>query len=272
MKNTITVVTVCFNAEIFIESTMLSVLNQTYMDLEYIIIDGASKDNTLEKVREIASRFPMRNVRIFSEPDKGIYDAMNKGIERATGKWINFMNAGDTFYNDQVLDSLNKVIDDNVTFCAGHTAVEMDSILYKVKCDPFYEHLPLHRSMGWCHQSSFVKASFAKKNKFDLRYKLAADYNMAISSYRQGNKFQIVDMIIAKYDLSGVSHKHKRLHTFETLEIDNPNSKILNLVKSYIIAYSCALRDSIKPFFIRLFPKLAEKLRQNTNNREIIRG
>lgn len=86
----ISVVTVCYNAADTIEKTMLSVLNQTHHDIEYIIIDGGSTDGTVEIIRKYADRIAYW----VSEPDKGIYDAMNKGIKVATGEWINFMNAG----------------------------------------------------------------------------------------------------------------------------------------------------------------------------------
>lgn len=102
MKLLISVVTVCYNAADTIEKTMLSVLNQTYHDIEYIIIDGGSTDGTVEIIRKYADRIAYW----VSEPDKGIYDAMNKGIKVATGEWINFMNAGDEFVDANVLDKL----------------------------------------------------------------------------------------------------------------------------------------------------------------------
>ena len=90
----ITVVTVCYNAVKDIEKTILSVVNQTYDNIEYIVVDGGSKDGTVN----IIQKYEDRITKWISEPDKGIYDAMNKGILMATGDWINFMNAGDYFY------------------------------------------------------------------------------------------------------------------------------------------------------------------------------
>ena len=95
----VSVITVCFNAENCIIPTMDSVLAQDYPNLQYILIDGASTDSTLQLIRSKEKDFADRNIPlvIVSEPDKGIYDAMNKGLKLAKGKWINFMNAGDNF-------------------------------------------------------------------------------------------------------------------------------------------------------------------------------
>lgn len=99
-KELITVVTVCFNAGQTIAKTMQSVLNQTYRPLEYILVDGKSTDNTLNIIYELEPLFQEKGiaVRIVSEKDKGIFDAMNKGVKLANGRWVNFMNAGDVFY------------------------------------------------------------------------------------------------------------------------------------------------------------------------------
>lgn len=109
----VSVVTVCFNAEKLIEETILSVINQTYSDIEYIIIDGASTDGTMN----IVNRYRDRIAVIVSEPDKGIYDAMNKGIALATGEWLNFMNAGDVFCNEKVLKNIfSQNYDEKISF------------------------------------------------------------------------------------------------------------------------------------------------------------
>ena len=98
----ISIITISYNAVKDIENTILSVLNQTYPNIEYIIIDGGSTDGTLDIIKKYQDKITYW----VSEPDKGIYDAMNKGTLKATGEWLNFMNAGDTFYNEQVLENV----------------------------------------------------------------------------------------------------------------------------------------------------------------------
>lgn len=104
MKNNIliSVVTVSYNAVATIEQTLLSVINQTYPNIEYIIIDGGSTDGTVDIIKKYADEI----VYWISEPDKGIYDAMNKGIKKANGEWINFINAGDSYYDKKSIEQI----------------------------------------------------------------------------------------------------------------------------------------------------------------------
>lgn len=109
----ISIITVTYNAASFLEETILSVINQTYPNIEYIIIDGGSKDRTIDIIKKYEDKITYW----ISESDRGIYDAMNKGISMATGEWVNFMNAGDIFSSDAVLETvLNKSYPDNINF------------------------------------------------------------------------------------------------------------------------------------------------------------
>ena len=101
-KPLVSIVTVVFNGEKYLEQTIQSVINQTYDNVEYIIIDGGSTDGTVDIIKNYEDRIDYW----ISEKDKGIYDAMNKGINLASGEWINFMNAGDIFYDEKVLNTI----------------------------------------------------------------------------------------------------------------------------------------------------------------------
>lgn len=102
----ISIITVCYNAEKEIEKTMISVLQQSYDNIEYIIFDGNSCDNTLKIINKIRVNYTNRDIHVVSEPDKGIYDAMNKGVKLASGEWLNMMNAGDVYANTDVLQNV----------------------------------------------------------------------------------------------------------------------------------------------------------------------
>ncbi|NCB40033.1 MAG: glycosyltransferase [Erysipelotrichia bacterium] len=197
-KSLVTVITVVFNGAKFLEETINSVLNQTYDNVEYIIIDGASTDGTqaiIERYEHIIDYW-------ISEKDAGIYDAMNKGIDAATGDWINFINAGDSFYNKNVLmlfSGKNYFCDvlygnTQVVYEHGNTKIVDASSVVKFFYGPPFNH-----------QSCFVRAELHKIKKFDLRYKICSDFHTFVSFYKNGNKFEYVNSTISTYALNGQS-------------------------------------------------------------------
>ena len=221
--NKVTVITVCYNAAKSIEATMLSVLGQTYGQMEYIIIDGGSMDGPqeiIERVRRETEGAEKRIVWYASEPDKGIYDAMNKGLAHASGDWVNFMNAGDTFADDKVLEDIfgekplgksrqsgqsessassNTAIKDEVKVIAGCTI----NIL-KDGEETYYPAAPeaLAREMMCSHQALFVRLSPEEPWRFDTHYRIAADYNLLHSIYKNfgAQAFLRVDRAVARYE------------------------------------------------------------------------
>ena len=197
----ISVITVCYNAASLIEETILSVLSQDYQNLEYLIIDGASTDGTVDIIRKYAGR-----LKFVSEPDRGIYDAMNKGLKMATGDWVNFMNAGDYFANNHVLSDIFGVEGqlclyedkDKIRIIGGNTLnVFPDGHIeehHAEQADVIPERLP------FSHQASFVRIKPIAPG-FDLNYKYAADYKMFYDQYFTYGKeaFLVLKTAIAKY-------------------------------------------------------------------------
>lgn len=191
----ITVITVCRNAADLIEATMLSVLNQTYPNIEYIVIDGNSTDGT----QAIAERYANHLAYYVSEPDAGIYNAMNKALLHATGEWVNFMNAGDSFVNSAVLAHVfgEHEYADEVKVIGGNT------------CNVFAHGTEMHFAepanvipyrLPFSHQASFVRRQYCA---FDEKYRIAADYNLFYNIYLKygAEAFCIINSSIACYEM-----------------------------------------------------------------------
>lgn len=198
----ISIVTICYNAAKDLEKTLSSVVSQTYSNIEYIIVDGGSYDDTLNIIEKNKSKI----TKWISEPDNGIYNAMNKGINMATGDWICFMNAGDTFVDDKTINCVfEEDIPENVGVIYGYTKTRRG----RFRLNPFVERHPPYFQMGFCHQSSFVRTDIAKSLKFDEEYSVIADFNMMYQIHLKGYKFLNSGIDIAFFDLCGVSSNKK---------------------------------------------------------------
>lgn len=205
----ISIITVCYNAEINIETTIKSALSQTYPNKEIVIIDGLSSDQTLSIVNNYKSQIQT----IISEKDKGIYDAMNKGIHYATGDWLYFLNAGDVFYNNEVLSNIfSNSIDEHVGLIYGkvQTINEPSGVNYlfgkNVTIRDFYFRYPIN------HQSAFThKNAFKEIGTYNTQYKLVADTEWFVRFFKQQKLKPLhVNLIITYYDILGASY-YKRL-------------------------------------------------------------
>lgn len=204
MENSlITVVTICYNAANILENTILSVINQTYSKIEYIIIDGLSTDSTME----IVNKYKDRISKILSEPDKGIYDAMNKGIKLATGDWIIFLNAGDQFVNNEIITDFCRQIEPSTIIAYGNANLIYKSMTVLWKTFPLNT---LKNRMCFCHQSTFVNTIYHKKHLFDISYKISGDYNFFYEAYYKNQiKFQYIPLTVVNYEAeNGMSAKN----------------------------------------------------------------
>ena len=244
----ITIITVSYNAASTIERTIKSVLEQTYKKIEYIIIDGESTDGTLDVIKKYSNHISYW----ISEPDNGIYDAMNKGIDIASGDWIIFMNAGDWFYNKEIINGIfyNKIYSSDIIYGAVERRTKYKTYIEKP--------LPISRishNMVFSHQSTFVKTHIMKKYKFeDKKYKIIADYAFFIKQYKIGTKFEELDYVISSYDnIYGISssqnyHQYKK-HLKERIKLEKEYD--LNKYKYLYILY--CIRYKIKNFILKLF-------------------
>lgn len=220
MPPLISVVTICYNAKNDLEKTILSVLSQTYQDIEYIIIDGGSTDGTVDIIHKYSERL----FYWISEPDKGIYDAMNKGMDRATGSWINFMNAGDTFCDNEVIKNIfgyNDLSDYSVIY--GDCYVSKLNQLQYLKASSMKK---VHVQMPFCHQSSFIRKT---RLRFSIDLKIAADYQMIYEYYRMNgiSSFLYISKPISVFDATGISTTNNNLLQKEYGIVYNLNSATL---------------------------------------------
>ena len=197
----ISVITVCFNAEKVIEETMRSVLGQTYQNIEYVIVDGCSEDKTMDIVRSY--EFDQR-VRVISEPDNGLYDAMNKGSMFASGDYIQFLNAGDLLIDKTVIEQVaGRIKESDADIVYGDIVYRYPDQSTNVRvygqfCSSLFYYL-----LGDCinHQAIFARRECFRKHQFDLTYRICADREWMIRIKKAGYSFKALNMIICEYSL-----------------------------------------------------------------------
>ena len=207
MTPTLSIVTVCRNAADQIGATIQSVLTQRWTDYEYIFIDGASRDGTVARIRNCRQDFGDRgvSVHVTSEPDRGIYDAMNKGIDRASGQWVLMLNAGDCLADPMVLEDLfgDRAYDGDVLY---GDAFLWDRHRGKDLFRPFGAR-PLEKmAMGlpFCHQSVFARRELLERYRFVTDFSIAGDYDLFLRAYMDGAAFQHVPRVVALFDCGGI--------------------------------------------------------------------
>ncbi len=196
-KPLLSVVTVTFNAGKCLEKTIRSVLEQSYPQVEYLIIDGGSTDNTME----IVARYRDRIAYVVSEKDNGIYDGMNKGILAAKGDYVIMMNADDAFSDSQVLADVARFIEENpksdVVF--GKAREEREYGFFIVEPDL----KSITRKMSISHQAIFVRTSLLREHLFVVEHRYAADFEQISGLYLEGCRFAYIDRCIADIVLDG---------------------------------------------------------------------
>ncbi|WP_262922317.1 glycosyltransferase family 2 protein [Salinibacter ruber] len=193
----VSVVTVVHNAETVITETIDSVLRQDYPAVEYVIVDGGSTDDTWEIVQSYDGGID----RAISEPDDGIYDAMNKGAGLATGDWIVYMNAGDTFASSHVLSSLQELfVSDADVVLGGVEKVLVDEYETRRFQQTPGEVGALWKRMPTTHQSVLVRREHVLEYPFDTSYRWCADQDQLLRLQAAGKTFQKVDTVISVFD------------------------------------------------------------------------
>lgn len=205
----LSIITVTYNAEKLLEDTLESVLSQTYSDYEYIFIDGCSSDETCKIIEKYLKIFKENGISTtyISEADKGIYDAMNKGAALAKGEWIYFLNAGDSLADNRVLEKVSFELKEDIDIVYGGTIYyQSDGSEAYIGSGEDVSVMPKH--MPFCVQASFIKNKIQNRYKYDLRYRISADYNFFLEAYKNGARFKKIDVIVNNYLLGGFSSKY----------------------------------------------------------------
>lgn len=215
----VTVVTAVLNDAGHIEQTILSVISQTDIEIEYIIVDGGSKDGTLELIGKYKDKISL----LISEPDRGVYDAMNKGIKYSTGDFVYFLNSGDVLLNPSILSKIKlEEIKERNAIIYGNVVVAYGNIEALEKPRPFFNSKMKFKGIGICHQSMFFPGELIRNEKYDLSYKIAADYDLVYRLWRKGTEFLYRDITIAKYDWGkGISS-----NPYKLLDVYRENARV----------------------------------------------
>lgn len=201
----LSVITVCYNAVNVIEKTIMSVIRQSYDDFEYIVIDGNSVDGTVNIIQKYID-----NIDYFlTEPDTGIYNAMNKGVSVARGKYCLFLNAGDAFINKDVLTNV-------IPFLTGESVISGNEIEIKngkvedYIIPPNKIDFPFLCNNSLRHQSTFIRTDLLKSHAYDETFKIASDWKFWFEQlYVNGLSYKPVDVDICLFAKDGISTNDK---------------------------------------------------------------
>lgn len=211
----VSIITVCFNSEKYIEQTIQSVLNQLYKDIEYIIIDGMSTDNTLKIISKYKPLFGER-LKVISEKDNGIYDAMNKGIKHSNGEILGIINSDDWYELDAV-ENIIKVYENNKnSIIYGGLLFRRENEISKIQ---IRSHKELSNGMI-SHPTVFIpRKLYLQFGLFDCELKIAADYDLMLRMFTQNVSFKYIPKIIANFREGGISMERSKLCSKESLSL-----------------------------------------------------
>lgn len=230
------IITITYNAEKFLERTIRSIVAQDCQDFEYIVVDGASKDGTLEIIKQNQTII----TNWISEPDKGLYDAMNKGLHLASGDFVWFMNAGDEIADYQVISELKKMIATETDVLYGDTFFVNDAgekLGLRSQITP--HQLPLN--LRWqdmkygmlvCHQAFIVRRNIAP---FYIENNLSADIDWEIVCLKRSRKTIFVDFVLAHYLVGGISNKQLKRSLLDRYAVLKKHFGFLGTIKSHAV-------------------------------------
>jgi glycosyltransferase involved in cell wall biosynthesis len=232
---TLTIITITYNAEQFLERTIQSILAQSDQNFEYIIIDGKSKDGTLA----IAEKYKSRVNKLISEPDKGLYDAMNKGLKNATGDFVWFMNAGDEINDKDAVSRIAQSVTQETDVLYGDTFfVDNEGNIQGLRSEITPHRLP--KDLKWqdmklgmlvCHQAFIARKSIAP---LYMENNLSADVDWEIECLKRANKVQYLDFVVSKYLTGGVSNQQLKRSLLDRYEVLKKHFGLVGSISAHV--------------------------------------
>lgn len=232
----LSVITVVYNNVGDIERTILSVLGQTYNNIEYIIIDGLSNDGTLQVIEKYKNRVS----KFISEKDKGIYDAMNKGLAMATGDYVIFMNSGDEFYDAETVAAVFGATE-GADIYYGETEMIADDGQSlgqrRHKAPAKFTWKGFKYGMSISHQAIYIRRALTEP--YDSKYQLSADIDWIIRAAKKAKKIVNANRYVAKYLVGGMSKKRHRQSLQERFDIMKQNYGLIpTILNHFVIAFN----------------------------------
>ena len=231
----LSIITITYNAEQYLERTIQSIVNQSDQNFEYIIIDGKSKDGTLQ----IASTYKNRVNKLISEPDKGLYDAMNKGLKNASGDFVWFMNAGDEINDKDAVKRIFQSVTSNTDVLYGDTFfVDNDGNIQGLRSEITPHRLPI--DLKWqdmklgmlvCHQAFIARKSIAP---FYMENNLSADVDWEIECLKKAKEVKYLDFVVAKYLIGGISNKQLKRSLLDRYEVLKKHFGLIEAISAHV--------------------------------------
>lgn len=231
-RDKVSIITVTYNNVANLRKTVESVISQQYRNKEFVIIDGGSTDNTREYLVESQNQIDVW----ISESDRGIYDAMNKGSKKATGEWIIFLNSGDVFSNDNVLENIFSAdIPKEIDVIYGDTVYSYGKEEYR-EFRKSKELRDFWKGLVTSHQSFIIRKRIMDHRPYDTSYQMAADFNQLYTLLMDGGLFMYKEIDISRVDTTGISNNKKMiLSVLELWSVIRHYSKISPYYHSYYV-------------------------------------
>ena len=229
-----------YNAELLLRPCLDSIICQTYISKEVIIVDSQSSDKTINIIEEYQKLFPQ--LTYVSEPDRGIYDGMNKGINKATGQWLYFLGSDDCLDNPCILEKIARLIEVN-----KKCKIIYGNVLTSAEYVQTYKNHDYNKliNLNICHQAIFYHRSIFNKHGYDLKYTICADWDLNLKVFRKPNRPLYADINIAKYNLNGAS-ANWTTHPDYLLHFSDKKKLILRYRSLPYLLYSFSVKLSQK--------------------------